>query len=191
MMDPLQHGNDDALIDKDKPQLHTHSMADLLSRPTVDAGDLARTAMTKRTLKQKAARLWMWIKFCIFMAVCIAGALLYWQYTQRAKTYVTDHRSCLIEAEDKSWKVTGTRHYSYTSNELFGIRWVESAAVEERTELDVGNYAIMVIGAEEGNYWWRTVTPSEAKPIKLKPALLYTFVANGKALLVNSDKFCK
>ena len=157
-----------------------------------DAGSKAREklAIAGAVIKRKALRMWMWIKIITFLAVCGIVAFGYYSYQHRVKTYVTDHRPCMVEAEDKSWKVTGSRAYSYQNNELFGFRWSEAAAVEEKTELDVtGN--LMVGGAYEGGYWWVAVTDKTTRPVYLKPASLLIFMANNKMLITNNETFCK
>jgi hypothetical protein len=159
---------------------------------TDDAGSKAREklALTGAAIKRKALLMWMWIKIITFLAVCGIVAFGYYSYQHRVKTYVTDHRPCMVEAEDKSWKVTGSRAYSYQNNELFGFRWSEAAAVEEKTELDVtGN--LMVGGAYEGGYWWVAVTDKTTRPVYLKPASLLIFMANNKMLITNNETFCK
>lgn len=159
---------------------------------TEDAGTKAREklALAGAVIKRKALRMWMWTKIIAFLAVCGIVAFGYYSYQHRVKTYVTDHRPCMVEAEDKSWKVTGSRAYSYQNNELFGFRWSEAAAVEEKTELDVtGN--LMVSGAYEGGYWWISVTDKTTRPVYLKPASLLIFTANNKTLITNNETFCK
>lgn len=160
---------------------------------TDDAGTKAREklALAGAVIKRKALRMWMWIKIIAFLAICGLIGFGYYSYEHRIKSYVTDHRPCSASNDDKSWTVTGTRSYSYQNNELFGFRWSEKAAVEEKTELDLGVGSIMVIGAHEGGYWYQLVTPNTTRPVMLKPADLFTFVSNNKVIVTNSETFCK
>lgn len=157
-----------------------------------DAGEAARGKVKDRSLKARAKRFWMWLKFFVFFLVLIAGALLYWQYTVRKHTYVVEPRICFFETADKQVRLTGTRYYSYTQNEMLGVRWAHNDETQVKTELDIKGSAMVIasLGGPDGPTS-KYISNGELGKEVLPVAETYVITFDKRSVILNASTFCR
>lgn len=158
----------------------------------LDAGEAARGKVKDRSLKARARRMWNWIKFICFLAVLAAGALLYWQYTVRKHTYVVEPRICFFETADKQVRLTGTRYYSYTQNEMLGVRWAHNDETQVKTELDIKGSAMVIasLGGPDGPTS-KYISNGELGKEVLPVAETYVITFDKRSVVLNASTFCR
>lgn len=165
-----------------------------LELPPADAGYLAREKLKvkDRSLKARARRMWNWIKFICFLTVLVVGALLYWQYTERKHTYVVEPRICLFETADKQVRLTGTRYYSYTQNEMLGVRWAHNDETTVKTELDIKGSAMVIasLGGPDGPTS-KYISQGEQGKEVLPVAETYVITFDKRSVVLNASTFCR
>jgi hypothetical protein len=165
-----------------------------LELPPSDAGYLAREKLKvkDRSLRARARRMWNWIKFICFLAILAAGALLYWQYTVRKHTYVVEPRICFFETADKQVRLTGTRYYSYTQNEMLGVRWAHNDDTQVKTELDIKGSAMVIasLGGPDGPTS-KYISNGELGKEVLPVAETYVITFDKRSVVLNASTFCR
>lgn len=163
-----------------------------LELPPTDAGILAREKAKGRSFKAKVRRAWNWTKAIILLLLLLAGAFLYWQYTVRKHTYVVEPRICFFETADKSIRLTGTRYYSYTQNEMLGYRWAHTDDVSVKTEIDVKGDSMVITGLGGPDGPTSKYVPQGERGVQvLTPATTYVVTLDKRSVVLESNKFCR
>lgn len=157
-----------------------------------DPGVSARMLLKDRSLKARAKRMWNWIKFLTFMAILIIGAVVYWQYTVRKHTYVVEPRICFFETADKQVKLTGTRYYSYTQNEMLGVRWAHNDETTVKTELNINGTGMVIasIGGKDGPTS-KYIPQGEQGTVVMPVADTYIITLEKRSVILSADTFCR
>ena len=162
------------------------------TEPVVDPGALAREKVKGRSFKAKVRRAWNWTKAIILLLLLLAGTFLYWQYTVRKHTYVVEPRICFFETADKSIRLTGTRYYSYTQNEMLGYRWAHTDDVSVKTEIDVKGDSMVITGLGGPDGPTSKYVPQGERGVQvLAPATTYVVTLDKRSVVLESNKFCR
>lgn len=128
------------------------------------------------------------IGLSVLLAILIVSAIGYYGWENRVTGRLSDDRMCKVEYKDLS--ITGKRTYSYPFMEIFGFRFIDTKAIDERTIVDIRGDAMMIIG-QSGDDWWSLAIGMAEQGIQiLKPSDSYTFVVGKKAVVVKSKVFC-
>lgn len=105
--------------------------------------------------------------------------------------YVSDFRECTILFPDDT-NLNGTRTYTYTYKQLFGIRWYDTSDVTEETSILVNSTGLLVAGhggADKSDV--QEVKKGEMARLILKNHPQYTFTLNGMMMVLNYRSICR
>lgn len=181
-------------VDEESPQPTVHNGSEAMIdgyRPSVDAGMRAAERIRSKAaaIANGTARLIKWIiGTSIALAIVVISSAGYYGWENRVTGRLSDDRSCKVEYKDLT--ITGKRTYSYPFTEIFGFRFIDTKAIDERTVIDIRGDALVVVGQSGSDWWSLAIGPGEQGIQILKAAESYTFVMGKKAVLVKSKEFC-
>jgi hypothetical protein len=160
--------------------------------PPLDAGTRAASRIRTKAaaVADTAVRAVSWlVGLSIALAIIVIVGTGYYGWENRVTGRLSDDRQC--KAEYKDLTITGKRTYSYPYTEIFGFRFIDTAAIDERTVVDIRGDAMMILG-QSGDEWWSLSIGMAEQGIQiLKPADYFTFVVGKKAVVVKSKLFCE
>lgn len=138
--------------------------------------------------KKDYTKYYYWL-FAFFILTLIFGVLAKEAKDSFVSKTVVDIRSC--EYNMKGVEVKGKRYYTYKYNEVFGIRFIDTSKIDERTDILHEFKGTTIIGMNDSEWWSLNLGKGEPTIKTLGKAESYTFVQDGLAGVVSYDNFCK
>lgn len=144
--------------------------------------------LKKTKPKKDYTKYYYWL-FAFFILTSIFGVLAKEAKDSFVSKTVVDIRSC--EYNVKGVEVKGKRYYTYKYNEVFGIRFIDTSKIDERTDVLHEFKGTTIIGMNDSEWWSLNLGKGEQTIKTLGKAESYTFVQDGLAGVVSYDNFCK
>lgn len=154
-----------------------------------DAGNRAAALMRVKAAAYRTARVLRWTLYgVVALAIIGIGALGYWGYLNKTTEYLVDTRSCLFKVGNV--ELTGTRTYSYPSTEIFGVRFIDTKHIDEKTKLNLNGSPLTIIGQDSDKWWAVNIDQGERGVQVLKPADSYSFIMGKQVGVVAYRALC-
>ena len=155
----------------------------------LDTLEIVDDEPVKKTKPKKDYTKYYYWLFALFILTSIFGVLAKEAKDSFVSKTVVDIRSC--EYNVKGVEVKGKRYYTYKYNEVFGIRFIDTSKIGERTDILHEFKGTTIIGMNDSEWWSLNLGKGEPTIKTLGKAESYTFVQDGLAGVVSYDNFCK
>ncbi|QXN70552.1 hypothetical protein AGENTSMITH_148 [Bacillus phage vB_BspM_AgentSmith] len=155
----------------------------------LDTLEIVDDELVKKTKPKKDYTKYYYWLFALFILTSIFGVLAKEAKDSFVSKTVVDVRPC--EYNVKGVEVKGKRYYTYKYNEVFGIRFIDTSKIGERTDILHEFKGTTIIGMNDSEWWSLNLGKGEPTIKTLGKAESYTFVQDGLAGVVSYDNFCK